>query len=160
MSISPSFYAGFTLGIIKGLIWDSIIGFIVAIYNLITAIPSAIAAIFRFFLSLGFDFEAIEALVQRALDIKDQIIAFIQSPNALQQIVQFIRRSPTILIGMIETAVTEAAGWARETGARLADAALNFALTKSAFDIGISLGTITGILLFEILLLIDRKSVV
>lgn len=159
LAISPSYYGGLWVGILKGLIWDSIVGIIQMLYSLVTGLPKMLMGLFDFFKNLLTDIERIEQLIGRLQEIKAKLSEFIDRPDAIEQIVGFIKRSPQILFSMVGKAAESATNWAIDTGKKAAESLFNFITTSSPWDVGFKLGRIIGQIIFEILLLVFSGSI-
>ena len=151
--VSPAYYSGVFLGVLKGLIWDGLVGLLRMLYDIVVGIPKALWSIYEFFKSRLEDVEAIEAMVAEAVGVWQALRDFIAKPEAVDQIIAFIRRSPSILHGMVREIYRQIKGWAYDAGAKAANKLFEFVLTSSHFEIGLAVGSVIGRILFEVALL-------
>jgi hypothetical protein len=151
-TISPNYWAGVFLGLLRGFLWDGLVGLLRMVYDLVVGIPRAIITLFRFFINLALDLEGIADLIRRANELKDRLLEFIQSPDALDQIVSLIQRAPSIMMEMIQRALEEGRDWAQNAGQSTAQSIFRFIMGRSDFEMGMVVGRVTGMILFEVAL--------
>ena len=154
LAINPRTYGGFFLGILKGFLWNGIVGLVRLVFDLIAGIPQALIGLYQFVRNLIPDAQMVYQLMARGRAIAEQVQAFIQRPDAVQQFIEFIRQSPSILFSMVNTAMNEARGWAQRTGVEIANTLLLSIGEANPFNVGFKVGTVVGILLFELVLLL------
>ncbi len=157
--INPSYYSGLLVGVIKGIVWDGLVGLIKSVIDIFVMLPDFISGIYNFFKELLTDIASIKKILKTIVKLKKDVEKFINDPKLLDQIVNFIKKSPKILLSMAEKAFETAQNWAKEAGAKLADSLFKFVLSSDAFTIGLEVGTIIGMILFEILLLVFSGSI-
>jgi hypothetical protein len=157
--ISPAYHAGVLLGTLKGIVWDGLIGTLRLLYDLVIDIPQAISELYNFFARLMTDVEAINEIIAAARQVHADLDAFLKRPDAAEQVVAFLRRSPEAFFAMVREANAVARGWARRAGAQAADALYSFVLRSSHFEMGMAVGTIIGQVIFEILLLVFTSGI-
>lgn len=151
LAISPSFIGGYLLGILKGFVLDGLLGIILMLWDVITGIPEMVRGIYEFFRSLLSDTEAIEQIIAIAGEVAEQLRAFLGRPDAAEQIVGFLKRSPIILFDFVRRALQAGKDVAREAGTGAADALFKYVLETSNYDLGMKVGRVVGQIIFEVL---------
>jgi hypothetical protein len=151
--ISPAYYAGFFAGILKGFVWDGLFGIVRMLYELVTGIPDAIKSLYDLAQRLLTDVEAIQEILSEAQAVWADLQSFIARPDAIDQIVAYIKRSPSVLLAMIDQAYKEGKNWAYRAGGSAADSLFKWILNSSHFDIGLGVGSVVGQIIFEAVLL-------
>ncbi len=154
MLFSPSYFVGVLAGVIKGFVWDGLVGTVRMLYDIVVGIPKALAAVYRFFRSRLEDIESITAIVEEAHGVWNQLRAFMARGDATARIAQLLRRSPGILHAMVRSLFQRIRAWAYDAGAKAADQLFSFILNSSMFDIGLKVGTVVGQVIFEVVLLV------
>ncbi len=152
LAINPRTYSGFFLGVLKGFVWDGLVGLIRLVYDLVTGVPRALFAFLTFLRHLIPDVEVVQQMIARGREIAEQVRTFIQRPDAVQQLIDFIRRSPSILYSMIETVIREGQEKAKQIGAQVASQLFGLISEAQPFNTGFKIGTLVGTLLFEVVL--------
>lgn len=158
-AINPSYYTGLLVGVVKGIVWDGLVGFIRSIIDIFVMLPDLLKGIYNFFKELLTDIASIKKILKTLKKLGKDVEKFINDPKALDQIVKFIKKSPKILLAMAEKAFEKAKNWAKDAGAKVADSLFKFILSNDAFTIGLEVGTVVGMILFEILLLVFSGSI-
>jgi len=154
LCVSPMYYAGALWGVLKGIVWDGLVGTIRIIYDVITELPKAISELFDFFRRLVTDTEAIGEIVAAVDKTREEVQAFLARPDAADQVIAFLKRSPQALLAMIDEAVRQGREWAYRAGAGQADKLFAWILNSTHFEIGESVGRFIGRIVFEALLLV------
>ncbi len=157
--INPRYYAGFQIGVIKGIVWDGLVGLIMTILDLFKVLPELISGIYNFFKEMLTDVESIKKFLRTLKKLGKDVEKFINDPKALDQIVELIKKSPQILLSMVKKAFEVAKNWANEAGDKIVESLFSFILNNDAFKIGLKVGTVVGMILFEILLLFVSGSI-
>lgn len=151
VALSPSYYGGYFLGVLKGFVWDGLLGLVRLALQVISFVPKAVKGIYNFFKRMLSDRESISRIIG-ALDQANQALQqFLARPDALEQIVSFLTRSPVLLFRLVQKALEMAPQLAHKAGAATADALFKFVLGKSAYDIGLAVGSVVGQIIFEVL---------
>ena len=154
LCVSPMYYAGALWGVLKGIVWDGLVGTIRIIYDVITELPKAISELFDFFRRLVTDTEAIGEIVAAVDKTREEVQAFLARPDAADQVIAFLKRSPQALLAMIDEAVRQGREWAYRAGAGQADKLFAWILNSTHFEIGESVGRFIGRIVFEALLMV------
>lgn len=152
LAISPTYYLGVFVGVLKGFVWDGLVGLVVMLKDIIVGIPQAIKAMYDSFSRLIGDVESINAILAEAGEIWQQLKNFINDPDKKEQIVAFLQRVPSIVHEMVREAHRRVKGWAFGAGADAARALYSFVLNSSHYEIGEGVGRIVGRVLFEVAL--------
>lgn len=158
-AINPSYYTGFHLGVIKGIVWDGLVGLIKSFIDIFTMIPDLISGIYNFFKSVLEDVASIKKFIRSLGKLGKEVQKFINDPKALDQIVALIKKTPRILMSMVDKAFEVAKDWAKGAGEKVADSLFSFVLNNDAFNIGLKVGTVVGMILFELLLLFGTGAI-
>ncbi len=151
---SLSYYGGVFLGVIKGFVWDGLVGLVTMLYDIVTGIPQALSAMFDYFRRRLEDVEAIEAMAAEARALWGELRGFLARPDSVEQIIAYVKRAPRVFLAMVREVNRQVRGWAYGAGVKAADRLYAFVLNNSPFDIGLSVGTVVGRILFEIALLV------
>ena len=150
--ISPSFALGYFLGVLKGIVWDGLVGTLRMVWDLVVGLPQALWQMWKLFRRLLEDVEAIREIVAAARAVQRKVAAFLARPDAAEQVIAFLERSPAVLIGLLRQAGREGRAWAYRAGAAGADKLFEYVLSRSHFDMGVAVGTVVGQIVFEVLL--------
>ncbi|MEM7051203.1 MAG: DUF4157 domain-containing protein [Acidobacteriota bacterium] len=150
--ISPSYYVGVLAGVVKGLVWDGLVGTVRILYDLFVELPGTLKQIWDFFYKMATDTEAIEQIITAARGVRAEVDAFFQNPRAAEQMAAFLKKSPQLLEAWIANLMKEGREWAYRAGASAADKLFDWILKSSKFKIGLAVGSVVGQIIFEVLL--------
>jgi hypothetical protein len=154
LATSGRYYGGVFLGILNGLVVEGLVGTIKMIYDIITSLPDIISGIYDAIKKLATDVEAIEAIVDSVNATRAEVEAFLKRPDAADELIAMLKRSPQILVSMIEHALHEGREWAYREGAKVARDYVDWIINKSNYEIGLAVGTFVGRVIFEVILLV------
>ncbi|MEZ6242089.1 MAG: DUF4157 domain-containing protein [Phycisphaerales bacterium] len=154
LAIRPDYMFGFQAGVIKGILWDGVIMTLVGIGQALIEVPRAIWDLIQKIKALILDVDAIAAMYEDAKGLIQKVVDFFRNPDAINQVIDFIRKSPEALYAMLAEGMRMAVNWAYKAGGAAAGALFRFIMNNSAFKIGLAVGTVVGQLTLEILLLV------
>jgi hypothetical protein len=149
---SPAYYTGTLLGVVKGIIWDGLIGTFIMIGEIIVDMIDVFKDTYDFIKRMMSDVESLVKIFVQFKILAIQLKAFLASKDLGKQIKNLIMRSPEILFSMVKQAYKEGKSWANKAGSDVADTLFDFILNNSHFEIGIAVGSVIGQVIFEVIL--------
>lgn len=178
--VNPSLYLGFFIGILKGIVWDSILSIVVMIFDLIRSLPGYISSMITFFTgsssversskvteierqedSRGSDGpqgektpeeqKGVSLLEQAQSILSDLADAESSTPATVDKIIKFFSEVPGKFMDMLSKFGDKAAEWAEKGGQKIANAIEKY-LGSDAYKVGYDVGVIAGQIIFEVAL--------
>lgn len=157
--LSPAYYGGAFVGVLKGFVWDGLVGLLVMVKDIVVGIPKAIKAMYDYFSRLTDKVEDIREMMNEAQTIWRKLKDFVSNPDNAEQVVSYLRQVPSVVHGMVSEAYQQVKGWAHTAGKDAANALFDFVLDSSHFQIGKKVGEVIGRVLFEVALLFFTSGV-
>lgn len=152
--VSPFFHLGTLGGVFKGIVWDGLVGTVTMVYDVIVGLKEVYNNISTFAKNLFVDLDAVKEIFIMIDEVKAEVNAFMERPDALDKAIAFIKRSPKILFSMVKQAAKKIKESVYKKGAEVSKEIFYFILDKKHHEIGFKWGSILGEVVFEVVLAI------
>ena len=152
--VSPKYYGGFVVGVANGFLVEGLLGLLWMIKDIILAIPDVLSAIYDFLKKLLTDVEAIKEMIALAGEAVEELRKFLGRPDAVEQVIAYIIRSPQIVLHVLEQIAEASKDLPQRAGRAVANAMFKFILENDLYTLGLKVGTVFGHLIFEVLFLV------